>query len=518
MKIIAYLILFSFCSIGLAQNIDVQKYHIDLTIGDESDSIQVHEKIQVLFKGNTEKFHLDLASIDAQGRGMKVLSVKENELETPFTHENNSLLISTKKGVESNVMMYEITFTGIPQDGLVIGQNKYKSRTVFADNWPNRAHNWFACVDHPSDKAAVHYTVTAPKHYDCVANGRLIQKRAKNQNQNSFIFDSDILLPTKVMVIGLAKLKFQNIEFPDLKVISAVYPEDEAKGFHDMQSAKYPLEFFIEQIGPYPFEELYNVQSTTRFGGMENAGCIFYDEHAITGEGTMDNLIAHEIAHQWFGNSVTEANWEDLWLSEGFATYFTNLVIENRHGRSEMNKQLINDRRKIIGFSKVGILPVVDTISTDLMNLLNPNSYQKGAWFLHMLRYKVGDEAFWNGIRNYYSEYKYKNASTEDFMRSMQISTKTPLESFFNQWLRTAGHPVLKAKLTKKNRFEIQQTQSNHIFNFPLEVKLNFTNGESDLVKINVMSDLTTFKTNDKRIIQSIELDPNVNLLFEESK
>ena len=503
---------------SFAQNIDVQKYHLDITVSDDSDIIKVQEKIQILFTKNSRYVILDLVNQNDEGKGMSITSVKENDYEMNYQHKNDQLIIETNRGFESNVFMYTIEYSGIPKDGLVIGENKYGARTIFGDNWPNRAHNWFACVDHPSDKAAIHYTVTAPKHYQCVANGKMIQSQEINKTQTKFIFDSDIQLPTKVMVIGLAELKFEQMDFPELTVTNAVYPEDKDAGFHDMKAAYFPLEFFIENIGPYPYEELYNVQSTTRFGGMENAGCIFYDENAITGKGTMDDLLAHEIAHQWFGNSVTETDWQHLWLSEGFATYFTNLNIENRYGREKMNAQLIKDRNRVIGFSKNVALPVIDTLSSDLMQLLNPNAYQKGSWFLHMLRYKIGDEAFWNGIRTYYDDYKYRNASTNDFMKAMQTSSGQPLQSFFDQWLRTSGHPILKTIISKKNRFSIEQIQEGDAFEFPIEVKLTYDSGETQLLNYYLTTKLFTYKSNDKRTIKSIELDPNVNLLFEEGK
>lgn len=518
MKTLFYSITLLISTVGVCQNIDVQKYHLDILVTDESNSITVQEKVQILFTKTSNNFTLDLTSQDNEGLGMLVSSVKENDIETSFSQAGEKLIIQTEKGFESNVNMYTIEYSGIPTDGLVIGENKYGSRTMFGDNWPNRAHNWFACVDHPSDKAAIHYTITAPKKYQCVANGKLIQSIEVGKAQNKFIFDSDILLPTKVMVIGLAELKFEEMDFPGLTVVNAVYPQDEKNGFSDMKNAAYPLEFFIENIGQYPFEELYNVQSTTRFGGMENAGCIFYDENAITGKGSMDDLLAHEIAHQWFGNSVTETGWEHLWLSEGFATYFTNLNIENRYGRDKMNMQLTKDRNKVIGFSKNALLPIVDTLTTDLMFLLNPNAYQKGSWVLHMLRNKIGNDNFWNGIKAYYEDYKYRNASTDDFMEAMQTASGLSLQLFFDQWLRTAGHPILKTTITKKNRFIIEQVQNGEAFDFPIEIKITFENGETQVQNIRIMSKTLTYKSSDKRSIKSIELDPNVNLLFEEVK
>ncbi len=504
-------------TVAFAQEIDVQSYQLNITVSDTSNVIEVREDVHVLFTQNCEQFALDLVTQDNDGTGMLVTSVTESGMEVAFQQKDNQLLISTKRGSMSNIMMYTIHFSGIPKDGLVIGENKFGNRTFFGDNWPNRAHNWFACVDHPSDKASISYTVIAPKHFDCVANGKMVKVDQLNASQNKYTFRSDILLPTKVMVIGLADFESQSIEnSSNVELKAWVYPEDASNGFYDMSVAKDPLAFYIESIGPYPFEKLDNVQSTTRFGGMENAGCIFYDEGAVTGSGKMENLIAHEIAHQWFGNSVTESDWPHLWLSEGFATYFTNLHLENKYGRVKMNEQLKKDRNRIVSFSKQAQLPVIDTISTDLMQLLNPNAYEKGSWFLHMLRIKVGEEAFWEGIQLYYQYYQFKNASSDDFQKVMSKVSEQDLAPFFDQWLRNSGHPQLKVTRGKKMRFTVEQVQEGIVYQFPLELKVNYSDGQSTVMHFDINSPEFTFKSNEKKTIQSIELDPNTNLLFEE--
>lgn len=501
---------------SFAQQIDVQRYELNITVHDTTDVIEVRENIHILFSESCKEFSLDLAGKDESGKGMLVSSVKENGSELNFEQKNDQLIIHTDRGNMANVMQYTIHFSGIPKDGLVISKNKFDDRTFFGDNWPNRAHNWFACADHPSDKASVNYFITAPVHYECVANGKLENVTKLNAQQRKYTFRSDIALPTKVMVFGLADFESKTIENDsEIELKAWVYPQDAADGFHDMEVAKDPLAFYIERIGPYPFEKLHNVQSTTRFGGMENAGCIFYDEGAITGNGTMENLIAHEIAHQWFGNSVTESDWPHLWLSEGFATYFTNLHLEKKYGRSKMNEQLIKDRTRIINFSKNAQLPVIDTVSSDLMQLLNPNAYEKGSWFLHMLRIKVGEEAFWKGIQLYYDRFKFKNATSDDFRDIMSKTSGQDLTEFFDQWLRNSGHPQLKVTRGKNNRFAIEQVQEGILFKFPLELKVNYSNGQSTTLNVEITSNEFSYKSNDKRTIQSIELDPNTNLLFE---
>ncbi len=132
---------------------------------------------------------------------------------------------------------------------------------------------------------------------------------------------------------------------------------------------------------------------------MENASCIFYAENSVTGKGKAEDLMAHEIAHQWFGNSVTENDWHHIWLSEGFATYLTAVYQEKTYGKEKLDETMKSARDRVIGFYLRSPRPVVDTTVTDLMKLLNANSYQKGAWVLHMLRRELGDDLFWKGMR-----------------------------------------------------------------------------------------------------------------------
>ncbi|CAN0599112.1 unnamed protein product, partial [Laminaria digitata] len=169
------------------------------------------------------------------------------------------------------------------------------------------------------------------------------------------------------------------------------------------------------------YEKLANVQSKTRYGGMENASNIFYSETSITGTGSNEGLVAHEIAHQWFGNSATEADWQHIWLSEGFATYFTQLYMEHTYGRERFVNGMNKARMSVLGFyDRMPNIPLVNPEITDPNQHLNANSYQKGAWVLHMLRHKVGDNAFWKGIQTYYTNYRNKNATSEQLQKEME--------------------------------------------------------------------------------------------------
>jgi aminopeptidase N len=196
---------------------------------------------------------------------------------------------------------------------------------------------------------------------------------------------------------------------------------------------------FEHLVGPFPYEKLAHLQSETRFGGMENASAIFYASDLFPTHRMSEGLIAHETAHQWFGDAVTEREWGHLWLSEGFATYFATLWTRASHGDSAWHAELAGIRRQVLADSVVRVRPVLDTAETNYLALLNANSYQKGGYVLAMLHRMLGDSAFFAGLRAYYAEHRDGNALTDDLRRALELSSGRPLGQFFDQWLRRPG-------------------------------------------------------------------------------
>ncbi|HEY6900821.1 MAG TPA: M1 family metallopeptidase, partial [Puia sp.] len=389
--------------------IDVQHYDFTLEVSDSSNNIRGEAAITIRFRADAPSFTLDLTRRNSEGKGMTVTSVKEGTKGVRFTQNSTQLLFNVpiKSGDERT---YTVTYEGIPADGLIISNNKFGRRGFFGDNWPNRAHNWLPCVDHPSDKATLDFHITAPDHYTVVANGALKEEKVLGNHKKLTHWKEGVPLSPKVMMIGVADFA---VDHPGdalgIPVWNYVFEENKEVGFKSYKYALQILPFYIQHIGPYPFEKCGNVQSKTRFGGLENASAICYFENSVNSPG-VESLMAHEIAHQWFGDAATETQWQYLWLSEGFATYMTHCYLENKYGIDTLKKGMIKDREKLVAFEKKRWTPIVDTTEKeDFMKLLNPNSYEKGGWVLHMLRRRIGDQAFWKGISTYYATYRNKN-------------------------------------------------------------------------------------------------------------
>jgi aminopeptidase N len=469
------------CSRSLAQSynpaIDVQHYDFSLSLSDSTNKIFGEATITLQFRENTPDFALDLTRGNIEGKGMTVTAVKEGNKLIRFT-QNSQQLILHAAGAPGEKHTYSIRYAGIPADGLIISNNKFGRRGFFGDNWPNRAHNWLPCVDHPSDKATVSFNITAPDHYTVVANGALAGEQPLAGHRKLTHWVEAQPLSPKVMVIGVAEFAVDHPgDAMGVPVWNYVYKENKEPGFRSYAYALDILPFYITHIGPYPYEKCGNVQSKTRFGGLENASAIFYFENSVTTP-DIESLMAHEIAHQWFGDAATETQWQHLWLSEGFATYMTICYLENKYGVDTLKKKLKADRQLVIGFEKKRLTPIVDTtVKEDYMELLNPNSYQKGGWVLHMLRRSLGDEAFWKGISTYYATYRNKNASSADFEKVMEAVSGKDLGDFFHQWLYTPGHPHLgiawEYDPDKKAVIIDFIQQGDQLFNFPLEYTLD---------------------------------------------
>ncbi|HVS12433.1 MAG TPA: M1 family metallopeptidase [Thermoanaerobaculia bacterium] len=444
---------------------DVERYRFELALSDADDGVRGMARIDGRFtEDGRSELILDLVGPSAAGSEVAAASATAGTVVTGMTvarvrwlagdapaveiafRQHGDLLVlvlpAPSRAGGSAALLVE--YHGVPADGLIVSRNRHGQRTFFGDNWPDRARHWLPSVDHPRDKALVDFVVTAPDHYQVVANGALREETDLDGGLRRTHWSSRAPLATKVMVIGVARFAVEHLDPVDgVPVQSWVFREDRDAGFFDYALAADVLRVLAEILGPFPYAKLANVQSTTRYGGMENAGAIFYSERSVTGERSLEDLLAHEIAHQWFGDAVTESEWAHAWISEGFATYLTQVYRERTAGERRLAEGMAQARERVVRASREHPERTVVDARRPARDMLDANTYQKGAWFLHMLRDEIGDGPFFAGVRRVVERHRHANASTDDVRRVFEEVSGRKLGWLFEQWLQRPGHPRL---------------------------------------------------------------------------
>jgi len=423
------------------RGIDVKWYGFDLTLPDSGRDIRGNAVIAIARRGPADSV-LALNLVGMNVDTVMAPYIGPTRRTAAFTYDDSVLRIHLPPSPPALVIW--VRYHGTPQDGLIIGRNTHGRRVVFADNWPQRARYWLPTIDHPSDKAMARFSIVAPAGWRVVANG--VRKRTDTEGD---YWDEKHPIPVYTMVIGAGEFTVSThrpvISGRDTIPIEVwTYPEDSA--FADsvpFRRATEIVEVMQRLIGPFPYEKLAHVQSSTKFGGMENSSAIFYAEKPYVERRMGEGVVRHETAHQWFGDAVTERDWPDVWLSEGFATYFDGVIGAALDGDSVLVNRMRSNAEDYFK-SDVTDRPIVDSANAaDPIKLLNANSYPKGAWVLHMLRGLMGDSAFFRGLRTYYTTYRDSTATSEDFEHVMENAARADFGWFFHQWLYQPGYPQL---------------------------------------------------------------------------
>ena len=522
-------------------SIDVLDYRFELVLSDTSDEIEGRAVIGFRLLQAVSEVEFDLDDVDGssylehgdaalESGGMEVSSVayvgppgsgREFVPTASFDHGDDRLRVSLGDDARVGEKRHlEVRYRGVPADGLTIGTNRHGDRTFFADNWPNRAHHWLPVVDHPSDKALVSFAVTAPAHYQVVATGAFVEAVDLDGGLRRTEWRSRAPVATKVMAIGVARFARRREATVDgVPVETWVYPQDREAGLRAFAPAARVVGTFERRLGEYPYAKLANVQTTTRWGGLENAGNVFYDEDAVISENGIETLIAHEVAHQWFGDAVTESDWPHVWLSEGFATYLTACYLDWTYGRERFLGQMDAARERVLRYlEQAPDSVIVPEAVPDPRRLLSPNVYQKAAWVLHALRGEVGDGTFWRGMRTYYQRFRDRNASTADFAAVMEEVSGQRLDWFFDQWLRRPGVPELEIEWSydaAASAVGLQVRQLGPtIYRLPLDVEAVLADGRTVRGRVDVEGEQTTATVAVPEHPARLRIDPDGWLLM----
>jgi len=502
-------------------------YLVNITLDDKlSEITSASARVDVAILKPTRVIDLDFGELTVERVTLDSQPLK-------FTHETGKLLVDLPGPAKAGDSIgLTVDYHGKPKDGLVLTADKDGHPAAVGDNWPNRVHHWIPSFDHPSAKATVTFNITAPAGQEVVANGRLDHVETTANGQRTWTYTESAPIPPYCMIIAVGQFARVEPVLRALTPLSYYVPLSERdlaqKGFSPAAPA---VEFFTQNVARYPYEKLALIVGATRFGGMENSSAIVFTSSLFSRPARVGmskvygipagnvNVIAHEIAHQWFGDSVTESTWSDLWLSEGFATYFAGLFLQRYEGEEAFQQYMKDASRRVFEYEKEHHTPIFDRDTENLMNLLNPNNYEKGAWVLHMLRANLGDALFFKGIRTYYNSHVQSNASTEDLRSAFEKVSGKNLRGFFARWVYDSGHPQYELAWYwlggKELRMVLTQRQAGNAFADPVPVTITTASGKRD-VMLKPAGKLLIERVPLKEKPISVEVDPR-NVLLDEA-
>lgn len=417
---------------------DVEHYLIDLSADIETNTLDGRVTIAA-------EATLPLASFNLDFNGFEIDAITVDGEEATFARSGRELTITPATPLDAGEMFeVVVTYKGVPGEtrdqslpSFATGWTNY-GRGVFVASEPAGAANWFPSNDHPLDKALFTFRITVDEDFVVAANGTLIEVIEQDDLQ-TFVWKSAHPMATYLATVNIDRFTRIDEEGPDGIPIRNYFPTPLAeRGQAVFARQGEMMAFFSDVFGAYPFEAYGSVVANTLLGfALETQTLSLFGVDILSplNFGTSaEEVIAHELAHQWFGNSVTPTRWQDIWLNEGFATYASALWIEHSYG-AEAFDEFMRSQYAAIANPRLASSPVSMPGLPPPDDLFNRNVYLRGSWTLHALRLEVGDETFFEIVRTYYDRYQYGNATTEDLLNVANEVSGENLQGLFNLWL-----------------------------------------------------------------------------------
>ncbi|HVJ14568.1 MAG TPA: M1 family aminopeptidase [Polyangiaceae bacterium] len=391
-----------------------------------------------------------------------------------------------------------VRYSATPRRGLYFlrpdDKVKDRPRQVWSQCQDEDARHWFPCLDKPHVKMTTELRVAVPHGYSALSNGELKSQEKPKAKGAPWVYHFALEKPHPSYLVTLVAGEFDVVEDRPAKVGDQTIPVTYYLPRGRKQDAKRSLgetpnmiELFSRLLGvDYPWERYSQVVvSDFIFGGMENTTATTLYEHALVDErGAPDisanDLVAHELAHQWFGDFVTCRDWSHAWLNEGFATYFEHVEREHRLGRDEYDYGIAADLESYLGEVRGRYQrPIVCRDYSEPIDLFDRHLYEKGSLVLHMLRRELGDALFFEGVRRYLERHAHGIVETTDLMRAFEEVSGRSLERFFDDWVYRPGHPDIKVKISWEDGLlsvNLKQKQKGDnvpsAFSLPLEIEV----------------------------------------------
>ena len=428
-----------------------------------------------------------------------------------------------------------VDYTGQPTRGMVfvVSDPAYPERpfAIWTQGESEDTHCWLPCYDHPNDRATSEMIITVENPLLVVSNGALIETKKNNGGTTTYHWKMDVPHSSYLISLAVGDFSAYHDKVGDLSLDYYVARGvDEATARRFMGKTPQMIRFFGEVTGqPYPYVKYAQTCLPEFGGGMENISAtsmtdsMLRDEIA-TLEDDADGLVAHELAHQWFGDLLTCKDWSHIWLNEGFASYFDSLFVERDRGEETFRLEMDNVLRGYLMSDRRSRRPIVETQYESSQDMFDGMTYQKGACVLHSLRGLLGDKAWWSGLRGYVAAHKFQVVDTDDFRKSMEAASGKDLKWFFDQWLHKAGHPELKVRWHYEDadntvRVKIEQTQTVDaqvpLFRLPTSLEITEDVKKTRVVPIVIDAALHEFVIPASAKPRMVQIDPDGWLIKE---
>lgn len=467
-----------------ATGFDVQKYEITLSISQDPNYIQGKVLATVLAESA-------LPSITYELVGLTVSGVKVNGSPSTYTHANGLLTIPVNAQM-NDTFTTEVFYSGTPQlsgapynCGMI-----FRSNAIFTISDPDAGRFWWPCYDHPWDKAVIDLIITLRSDWKVAANGLRESIIDNGDGTSTSTWRGSHPMTTYLVCITAGPY----VEIPqtalngELPILNFVSSSQYNNALTDLSRLPLMIDYYSELFGTYPFEKYGNATvNMSTFGAMEHQTMTTLGNYIITGTQSQELVIAHELAHQWFGNAVSFLDFPDVWLSEGFATYSEHLWVDKTEGWQSACDYVLSSYHNYYKNWEANRTPPA-IYNPDFANYFSPPSYEKAASVLHMLRLKMGDPLFFEFLQDWFATYKHGNVITSEFQQMAETHLDQDLTQFFQQWIFGTGipsvqlTPLLKpsAQQMKVIATSTSPTATDFVVDLPL--KLTQTAGADSLL------------------------------------
>jgi aminopeptidase N len=510
--------------------IDIRDIRLDLRVDMDKKTVDAEATLRFRALRSSKTIRLDAGDFKIT---KVTLAAAGAEPTTPrFSHDSGKLAVELDSAWpvgQEGTLRVEYTIHE-PKEGLrfttVSPANPDQPLAMWSQGEPTSNHHWFPCLDIPNQRQSTEIVATVPEGFEAVSNGKLVDRK-ENHDGKTVTFHWRQEQPHPAYLVTLAVSQFEVVReewegIPVLYYVPKGRRDDVARTFGRTREM---LTFFSQRFGiRYPWDKYAQVCVSEFGGGMENTSATTLGIGALKDERSLldndsDGLISHELAHQWWGDMVTCRDWAHLWLNEGFASYAEALWDEHRHGADECAYNMY--RKSATAMEGGKSRPIVDRRYPSAGTMFDGRAYPKGAWVLHMLRKRLGDDAFFRGMARYGSERRMQSAETADFRRALEAESGQDLERFFYDWTERAGNPIVEIATdylpeSQQARVVIKQTQTGEPFQFPLTLALTCAGAAAPTVVHQDVTDKeTTVQVPVPGRLTRIDVDPEQSLLAE---